>query len=79
MLPISIRYKDIVHAVRANFPKNDQPFALKYMDPEGDLVTVASRGDLRSALASAVAAAEQHSAATGAPGKPLTLNLNPRP
>lgn len=81
VLPISVRYKDIIESVNANFPNNKEPLSLKYRDPEGDLVTVVSRADLRSALASAVAAAEQRAAATGKPGiqpgqlAPLDLTL----
>ena len=70
VLPIQVRYKDIVDTVAANFPNNKEPLALKYRDPEGDLMTVASRADLRSALSAAVAAAEQRAAATGKPGIP---------
>ena len=67
VLPISVRYKDIVDQVRNLFPDDlkEQPFALKYKDEEGDLVTVTSRTDLRGALSAAMHHAEQRAAATG--------------
>lgn len=67
VLPISVRYKDIVDQVRNLFPDDlkEQPFALKYKDAEGDLVTVTSRTDLRGALSAAMHHAEQRAAATG--------------
>ena len=67
VLPISVRYKDIVDQVRNLFPDDlkEQAFALKYKDAEGDLVTVTSRTDLRGALSAAMHHAEQRAAATG--------------
>jgi hypothetical protein len=53
VLPIQIRFRDIVEVVHSKYPNADSALALKYRDPEGDLMTVASRADLRSALASA--------------------------
>lgn len=67
VLPISVRYKDIVDQVRNLFPDDlkEQAFALKYKDAEGELVTVTSRTDLRGALSAAIYHAEQRAAATG--------------
>ena len=71
VLPISVRYRDIAEAVKNTFSSScKEPLALKYADPEGELMTVTSRADLRNALASAVSAHEKRAAATGAPGLP---------
>ena len=79
-VPITSRYKDIVAAVQAKFSEKltpapsgegdaaaPAPVALKYRDLEGDLVTVTSRADLRSALSTAVSALEREAARTGKP------------
>ena len=78
VLPISVRYKDIVDQVAQQFPDDlkDQAFALKYKDAEGDLVTVTSRADLRGALSAAIHHAEQRAAATGVP-RPRDAGLAP--
>lgn len=65
VLPISVPYKDVVASVKASFPECGDAVALKFRDPEGDLITVTSRTDLRSALSAAVTAAEARAAATG--------------
>ena len=65
VLPISVPYKDVVASVKASFPECADAVALKFRDPEGDLITVTSRTDLRSALSAAVTAAEARAAATG--------------
>jgi tetratricopeptide (TPR) repeat protein len=53
------------------------PFALKYRDLEGDLVTVTSRADLRSALSTSVHALEREAARTGKPSPVAAGGLAP--
>ena len=65
VLPISVPYKDVVASVKASFPECADAVAAQVRDPEGDLITVTSRTDLRSALSAAVTAAEARAAATG--------------
>ena len=57
---MSARYRDMAEACAALFPDHGSPaLALTFRDQEGDLVTVTSRADLRSALAAAASTAER--------------------
>jgi tetratricopeptide (TPR) repeat protein len=53
----SVSYAEMLEGVRAKFP-DAPPFALKFLDREGDLVTVTSRQDLQRAMQEAIAASQ---------------------
>eukprot|EP00884_Botryococcus_braunii_P004781 jgi/Botrbrau1/14303/Bobra.0207s0008.1 len=67
-------YAELLEAVRAKFP-NAPPFAIKYVDREGDLVTIVDKMDLGRAVAEVYEAAERVSG--GAHGPRLPHNLMP--
>ena len=64
-----VTYAELQHAVREKFP-NSGPLILKYLDKEGDLVTITDRNDLQVALKEVVESAEKASGQHGGPRLP---------
>jgi tetratricopeptide (TPR) repeat protein len=66
----SVTYLQILAAAKSAFTEklgDNEHIALKFLDPEGTLVTVTSRSDLRYALAASQSLAARTAAASGAP------------
>ncbi|KAK9834855.1 hypothetical protein WJX81_004062 [Elliptochloris bilobata] len=63
-------YAELLQQARAKFP-GAPPFVIKYLDREGDLVTVTEKQDLQQAMAEVVEAAER----SAPPGAARTLPL----
>ena len=68
-----VTYAELQHAVREKFPSAG-PLILKYLDREGDLVTITDRNDLQVALKEVVENAEK---AAGQHGGPRLPNMIP--
>lgn len=68
-----VTYAELQHAVREKFPSAG-PLILKYLDKEGDLVTITDRNDLQVALKEVVEMAEK---APGQHGGPRLPNMIP--
>lgn len=68
-----VTYAELQHAVRDKFPSAG-PLILKYLDKEGDLVTITDRNDLQVALKEVVESADK---ATGQHGGPRLPNMVP--
>lgn len=64
-----VTYAELQHAVREKFPSAG-PLILKYLDKEGDLVTITDRNDLQVALKEVVESAEKASGQHGGPRLP---------
>lgn len=65
-MPHSQSYAELLTAVRAKFPEAG-PFLLKYVDRQGDLVTITQRADLQLAMQEALAAYEKQVAGSHGP------------
>ncbi|KAL3157883.1 hypothetical protein ABBQ32_012294 [Trebouxia sp. C0010 RCD-2024] len=68
-----VTYAELQHAVRDKFPTAG-PLILKYLDKEGDLVTITDRNDLQVALKEVVESADK---AAGQHGGPRLPNMIP--
>ncbi|GIL43557.1 hypothetical protein Vafri_1256 [Volvox africanus] len=81
-LSFNNNYADVLAAVQAKFP-NAGPFSLKYLDKNGDLVTLTCKADIHVALAELMQQYQRAVAAQGAHGPkltsfpPLKLHLTP--
>lgn len=66
-VPMTTAFGDIAKAVKSAFSDelDGSAIALKYKDPEGDLITATCRADVRYAMASHVAAKEAEAKAKG--------------
>ncbi|GFR41316.1 hypothetical protein Agub_g1998 [Astrephomene gubernaculifera] len=70
-LSLAHNYADVLTAVQAKFPAAG-PFALKYVDKAGDLVTITCKADLHVALGELVQQYQRQVAAQGSHGPKLT-------
>lgn len=64
-----VTYAELQHAVREKFPAAG-PLILKYLDREGDLVTITDRNDLQVALKEVVEHSDRLQAQHGGPKLP---------
>ena len=64
-----VTYAELQHAVREKFP-GCGPLILKYLDREGDLVTITDRNDLQLALKELVDQSDRIAASHGGPKLP---------
>lgn len=64
-----VTYAELQHAVKEKFPGSG-PLILKYLDKEGDLVTITDRNDLQVALKEVVEQADRLQAQHGGPKLP---------
>lgn len=65
----AVTYAELQHAVSEKFP-NSGPLMLKYVDREGELVTITDRNDLQQALRELVEQSERMQAQHGGPKLP---------
>ncbi|KAG2497984.1 hypothetical protein HYH03_004243 [Edaphochlamys debaryana] len=75
-LNVTQSYADVLAAVQAKFP-NAGPFALKYLDKAGDLVTITCRNDIHVAVGELAAAYQRQMAAAGQHGPKLAAAFPP--
>ena len=79
-VPMTTAFGDIAKAVKSAFSDelDGSAIALKYKDPEGDLITATCRADVRYAMASHAAAKEAGGEGEGA-RKPRATRATTRP
>lgn len=65
-------YAELQHHVREKFPDKG-PLILKYLDREGDLVTITDRNDLQIALKEVIDHAERLQSQHGGPKLPHAI------
>ena len=68
-MSLQATYAELQHAVRDKFP-DAGPLILKYLDREGDLVTITDRNDLQMALKEVIDHADRLQAQHGGPRLP---------
>lgn len=72
-LPMQSTYTEVLAAAHAAYGEGSGPFALKFTDQDGDLITVAMRNDLHQAIANAVDAHRKANAKEETPTSPASL------
>jgi tetratricopeptide (TPR) repeat protein len=70
-----VSYSEMMEYAKALFPSAG-PFALKFLDKEGDLVTIASKNDINRAIQEAVESVDRKRLAQGAGLPPIRVQVS---